>query len=72
MEKKVVLIGSACRETGLCPDTIRGLELKGIVLPQRDDSGRRLYCQEDIKRIKRYLIEKEASATRSLRRGNHG
>lgn len=42
-------------QTGMPTTTIRSLEGKGIVKPERDSTGRRLYKESDIKKIKDYL-----------------
>lgn len=51
---KVLNIGMVASLTGCCVDTIRNLEKKGIIIPARDSSGRRIYSVEDVEYIVAY------------------
>jgi len=47
-------IGDTATALGVSPQTLRYLELRGVVNPERDSSGRRLYLPDDIERIRTY------------------
>ncbi len=51
-------IGEAARRLGVHPMTLVLWEKRGIVSPERDSSGRRIFLGEDIARLKK---EREAS-----------
>jgi len=46
------LIGRAAKEAGVSTDTARKYEAEGLIRPVRDSSGRRLYTDADIKKIR--------------------
>ena len=41
-------ISSAAHEVGVTPVTLRAYEARGVIVPERDSSGRRLYSDQDI------------------------
>lgn len=58
-------IGPAARLVGLSERTLREWESKGLINPQRDSSGRRLYTGADIELMREI-------ATRPRRKRTHG
>jgi DNA-binding transcriptional MerR regulator len=57
----------AAVETGLSPGTLREYEKLGLLSPQRDSSGRRLYSQIDVQQAQRIARERQAKCGRGLR-----
>lgn len=57
---KMMTIGSVGRSVGLCVETLRALERRGIVTPKRDSTGRRIFDDEDIKKIRAYLARRHS------------
>ena len=54
MEKNLLTIGLVARKLGISVEVIRWYELKGIVKPIRDSSGRRLFVHKDLEKINAY------------------
>ena len=54
------LIRSVADQVGLAPETIRSYCNRGLLTPIRDSSGRRLFTEEDIERIREICLEKMA------------
>lgn len=46
--------GTAARELGVAVETLRRYEGRGIVKPERDASGRRLYTTKDLDKVRDY------------------
>jgi len=44
------LLSQAAKEAGVSRDTLRGYCLQGLLAPEKDSSGRRLFEQTDIDR----------------------
>jgi MerR family transcriptional regulator, light-induced transcriptional regulator len=58
-------IGVVSDQTGLSPDVIRVWERRyGVVTPERDEGGRRLYTDEDLARLR--LLARATSGGRSI------
>jgi MerR family transcriptional regulator, light-induced transcriptional regulator len=58
-------IGVVSEQTGLSPDVIRVWERRyGVVSPERDDAGRRLYTDEDLARLR--LLARATSGGRGI------
>lgn len=57
--KGVYIISVAARLTEVHPRTLRIYEEEGLINPCRTEGNIRLYCEEDIKRVKyiRYLTQ---------------
>ena len=51
MSKSRVPISAAARRADCHPSTIRRLEVRGLISPRRDWSGRRLFSDRDIQRL---------------------
>lgn len=51
MEKRVFKRKALADATGLSSETIRFYEQKGLLTPQRDSNGYRLYSEQDLQRI---------------------
>jgi len=49
-------IGKVAKEVGVSPQTIRGLELRGLISPERDWDGNRIFRPDDIPRIEHLLF----------------
>lgn len=48
--------GTAARELRVAVETLRRYEQRGIVKPERDASGRRLYTTKDLDKIRDYRL----------------
>jgi MerR family transcriptional regulator, light-induced transcriptional regulator len=58
-------IGVVSEQTGLSPDVIRVWERRyGVVSPERDEAGRRLYTDEDVARLR--LLARATSGGRGI------
>ena len=55
--KRVLGISAASRKAQCSEGTMRSAEARGIVRPERDSAGRRLYDDEDVARMRAYLRE---------------
>ena len=51
------LTAEAARRAGVHPDTPRNYEKAGLLSPLRDSSGRRLFTDEDVKRIREIFLD---------------
>ena len=47
-------IGCVAELFGVSPALLRVYEQQGLVQPERDSSGRRLYLPDDVERIRKY------------------
>jgi len=56
MEKRVIRIGEVAKEVGVSTETIRGLEKRGLISPERDWDGNRIFRPGDIERISQILF----------------
>lgn len=56
--RKVLTVGAIAHEAGLHPDTIRTYCRQGLLNPDRDSSGRRLFAEGDVKKAKRIAAQK--------------
>ena len=45
------LIGEATRRLGRCAETLRNYERRGLIRIRRDWSGRRVFTEEDLRKI---------------------
>ena len=62
-------ISGAARQVPCAEGTLRALERRGIILPVRDDAGRRLFAEADILAARAYLgrgPEQRAAGSRRL------
>lgn len=50
-QAKFLTITAVSRETGYCINTLRDLADRGVVNPQRTDTGVRLFTREDVGRL---------------------
>jgi MerR family transcriptional regulator/heat shock protein HspR len=50
----VISIGTLAARVGLSVSAVRKYESEGLIIPHRTDTGRRLFSQEDLKRV-RYI-----------------
>jgi DNA-binding transcriptional MerR regulator len=54
------LIRSVADQVGLAPETVRAYCNEGLVTPLRDSSGRRLFTDHDVRRIREVCLAKMA------------
>jgi len=54
------LIRAVADQVGLAPETVRAYCNEGLVTPLRDSSGRRLFTDHDVQRIREICLEKMA------------
>jgi DNA-binding transcriptional MerR regulator len=59
----------AAAEAGLTPGTLREYEKAGLLSPQRDNVGRRLYSAIDVQQARRIAAERQATRGSGLRSG---
>lgn len=52
MKTTRTLIGEASRRTSICPTALRKLDRRGVLKPRRDYTGRRVYSDADISRLR--------------------
>jgi MerR family transcriptional regulator/heat shock protein HspR len=66
----VISIGTLAEKVGLSPSAIRKYEEDGLIIPHRTHSGQRVFCYEDIGRIKniQYLIKNLGINIEGIRR----
>ena len=50
-DEPVISIGTLAKKVNLSVSTLRHYESQGLIIPHRDESGRRLYSLEDSKRL---------------------
>jgi len=60
-------ITAAAAEAGLTAGTLRDYERDGLLIPQRDSVGRRLYTDRDIEAARRIAAERARTRGRGLR-----
>lgn len=58
---KLIAMGEAARRIGVYPDTLKNWEKRGLVMPMRDTTGRRLFTSEQIEE----LTQKRMNSNRS-------
>ena len=63
---KLYLTSEASKRAGVCADTTRNYCADGLLDPIRDSSGRRLFTEEDIKRIREISFEKANRQKREM------
>ena len=51
------LIGRASQRAGICPETARKYCREGLLNPQRDSSGRRLFSDDDILKMRQIYLD---------------
>ena len=51
--------GTLARVAGICVETVRAYERRGIVTPTRDETGRRLFTNLDLEKINEYRRERQ-------------
>lgn len=52
-------IGPVSRILGLSPETLRNIERRGIFVPERDWSGRRVFSEKDIEELQSRIFPKK-------------
>jgi DNA-binding transcriptional MerR regulator len=63
----LMTILKAAHEAGLSPGSLRLYERLGLLSPQRDSLGRRLYTASDVLQARRVAVERAAKCGRGLR-----
>jgi DNA-binding transcriptional MerR regulator len=53
----VLLISDVARKVGICSDTIRSYCRQGLLSPIRDSSGRRLFTDSDVARVRAIYLD---------------
>jgi DNA-binding transcriptional MerR regulator len=61
-------IGAAAREAEVAVGTLRLYERLGVVVPDRDSTGRRVYSPRQIQRARRFKAERLAARRSVLQR----
>ena len=51
---KIYTLGTLAKAAGLSHSTIKNLELRGVLNPQRDEAGRRIFFDKDLETIKEH------------------
>ena len=67
--RKLLTVGAIAHEAGLHPDTIRTYCRQGLLDPDRDSSGRRLFSLGDVKKAQR-IAAKKAGRTAKKKTGD--
>ncbi|MHC4661699.1 MAG: MerR family transcriptional regulator [Planctomycetota bacterium] len=59
IEDPLISIGTLAKKVGLSVSTVRHYESEGLIIPHRDESGRRLFSLEDVTRVQniQHLIQ---------------
>jgi len=50
-------IGELAKKLGVSPDTIRRLERRGVLVPDRDWAGHRRFSEADLERLRKELFQ---------------
>jgi DNA-binding transcriptional MerR regulator len=53
----LLLISDVARKVGISPDTIRSYDRRGLLSPIRDSSGRRLFTEDDVTRVREIYLD---------------
>ncbi len=59
-------IATAAKQAGLTPGTLRVYERLGLLCPQRDSAGRRIYTAVEVNQARRIAQERKAARTAGL------
>ena len=54
----VVRMGEATRRLGICAETLRNYERRGLIQVRRDWSGKRIFTEEDLQLIEERIFSK--------------
>lgn len=57
---RVYTIAGIAQAAGLHPNTIKNYCAEGLLAPMRDSSGRRLFCDADLARVREIALGKAA------------
>lgn len=68
---RLLSIKTAATEAELTPGTLRQYEREGLLTPQRDSLGRRVYTVQDVQDARRIAAERRAGRSRGLRGARH-
>jgi DNA-binding transcriptional MerR regulator len=63
----LMTIQKAAEQAGLSPGTLRTYERDGLITPQRDSTGRRVFTLVDVDQVRRVAAERRAGRGRALR-----
>ena len=61
-------IGEAAHQVGISPTTLKRLEHRGLIHPQKDRNGQRRYTIDDIEEIRALYYPSAPSATAAAAR----
>jgi DNA-binding transcriptional MerR regulator len=67
----LLTIKTAAEQAGLSPGTLRAYERAGLIRPQRDSAGRRVFTPTDVIELRRIAAARRASRTSGLGRLYH-
>lgn len=59
MERRFFRIGEVAKEIGVSDQTIRNLEKRGLICPERDWTGNRIFAPGDIEKISQILFPQQ-------------
>lgn len=63
----LMTIKTAAAEAALTPETLREYERLGLISPQRNSAGQRLYTPLDVEQARRIAKQRAAACGRGLR-----
>lgn len=63
---RIFRIGGAAEQIGIHPETLRKYEKKGLIKPERDDTGERFFTDQEIEQIRR-IYEARTGKVKQLR-----
>lgn len=62
--KNPMTMNHAAQAAGISPSTLRYYEDKGVICPDRDSTGRRLFSDSDVKAVVEYRQQHSRGAKR--------
>ena len=57
---KLFLVSDVAEQVGISADTVRNYCRQGLLTPDRDSSGRRLFTEADVRRIREIYLDNMA------------
>jgi DNA-binding transcriptional MerR regulator len=66
----LMTIATAAKQAGLTPGTLRVYERLGLLSPQRDSTGRRLFSNADVQLARRVAADRRAARAEALVRAH--
>ena len=59
---KLFLVSDVAEQVGISADTVRNYCRQGLLTPDRDSSGRRLFTEADVRRIREIYLDNMSRA----------